>query len=323
MPLPSRRPRALAVLTGAWLLALAGIGLLVGAQVLGGLLTGSSLWSVLLLTGVLALVFGYLSYRFNTNRLLSRLNVTPLSQAHAPRIHASVDRLTNRMNIDRPEVYVARLGQPNAFALGSGTLVIDQSLIRLLTPAELEGVLAHELAHLEGHDSLLRTLTTSLLRTLTALVLVVVVPFVVVVSMVCWGLSLVVGRPVRGPNSVGTGLRHGLHRLVMSLIVAPTLALQAYARRREYAADDRAVAVLDDPLALARALKKIQRASEPGWGLFSWLLPNRQRTRERTRLEQAFASHPPTDERVNRVREAATATGSNHGSGRWRHVEIN
>jgi heat shock protein HtpX len=150
MPLPSRRPRALAVLTGAWLLALAGIGLLVGAQVLGGLLTGSSLWSVLLLTSVLALVFGYLSYRFNTNRLLSRLNVIPLSQAHAPRIHASVDRLTNRMNIDRPEVYVARLGQPNAFALGSGTLVIDQSLIRLLTPAELEGVLAHELAHLEG-----------------------------------------------------------------------------------------------------------------------------------------------------------------------------
>ena len=323
MSVSSRRPRGLAILTGVGLLALAGIGVLVGSQMLSTLLAGSSLWSVLLLTGVLALVFGYLSYRFNTNRLLSRLNVTPLSQAHAPRIHASVDRLTNRMNIDRPEIYVARLGQPNAFALGSGTLVIDQSLIRLLTPAELEGVLAHELAHLEGYDSLLRTLTTSLLRTLTALVLVVVVPFAVVVSMVCWGLSLVVGRPVRGPNSVGTGLRHGLHRLVMSLIVAPTLALQAYARRREHAADDRAVAVLDDPLALARALKKIQRASEPGWGLFSWLLPNRQRTRERTRLEQAFASHPPTDERVNRVREAATATGSNHGSGRWRHVEIN
>ena len=108
----------------------------------------------------------------------------------------------------------------------------------------------------------------------------------------------------------------------MSLIVAPTLALQAYARRREYVADDRAVAVLDDPLALAWELKKIQRASEPGWGLFSWLLPDRQRT-ERTRLERAFASHPPTDERVDRVREAATATGSNPGSGRWRHVEIN
>jgi heat shock protein HtpX len=322
MSVSSRRPRGLGILTGVGLLALAGIGVLVGSQMLSTLLARSSLWSVLLFTGVLTLGFGYLSYRLNTKRLLSHLNMAPLSQARAPRIHASVDRLTNRMNIGRSDVYTARLGQPNAFALGSGTLVIDQSLIRLLTPAELEGVLAHELAHLEGYDSLLRTLATSLLRTMTALVLVVLVPFVVVVSMACWGLSLVVGRPLRGPDSVGSGLRRGLHRLVMGLIVAPTLALQAYARRREYAADERAVAVLDDPLALARALKKIQRASEPGWGLFSWLLPDRQRT-ERTRLERAFASHPPTDERVDRVREAATTAGSSPGSARWRHVEIN
>lgn len=52
----------------------------------------------------------------------------------------------------------------------------------------------------------------------------------------------------------------------MGLVVAPTLALQAYARRREYAADERAVAVLDDPFALAQALEKIQRTNEPGGG---------------------------------------------------------
>lgn len=323
MSLSSHRPRTLAVLTGVWLLALAGVGLLIGSRVLGALLTGGSLPSVLLLTGVLALVFGYLSYRLNTKRLLAHLDVAPLSQARAPRIHASVDRLTNRMNIDRPDVYVARLGHPNAFALGSGTLVIDHSLIRLLTPAELEGVLAHELAHLEGYDSLLRTLATSLLRTVTALVLVVLVPLMVVVSMVCWGLSLVTGRPLRGSGSVGSSLRRELHRLVMGLIGAPTLALQTYARRREYAADERAVTVLDDPLAFARALEKIQRTNERGWGLFSWLLPDRDRRTERTRLERAFASHPPTDERVNRVREAANASGSSTGSGRWRHIEIN
>ena len=315
MSVSSRRPRGLAVLLGTWLLAIAGIGVLVGSQLLGALLAEGTLPSVLVFTGGLALVFGYLSYRANTNRLLSRLDVAPLTTAHAPNIHASVDRLTRRMDVNRPEVYVTRLGQPNAFALGNGTLVIDQSLIRLLTPAELEGVLAHELAHLEGYDSLLRTLATSLLRTVTALVLVVVVPFVVTVSIACWGLSLVMGRPVRGPDSIGSGLRSGLHRLVMSLVVMPTLALQAYARRREYAADYRAVAVLDDPLALARALKKIQRANEPGRGLLSWLLPNRQHT-ERTRMERAFASHPPTDERVERVREAATAARAGAGSGR-------
>lgn len=109
----------------------------------------------------------------------------------------------------------------------------------------------------------------------------------------------------------------------MGLIVAPTLALQAYARRREYAADERAVAVLDEPLAFARALEKIQRASESDWRLFSWLFSDHQRTKERTPLERAFASHPPTAERVDRVREAANAAGPTRGSGRWRHIDIN
>jgi heat shock protein HtpX len=315
----SSRPRGLAILAGVGLVVFAGIGLLVSVQLLGILLTGSSLWSVLLIAGVLALVFGYLSYRMSSKRLLSRLNVAPLSEARAPEIHASTDRLTGRMGIDRPDIYLARLGQPNAFALGSGTLVIDHSLVRLLTPAELEGVLAHELAHLEGHDSLLRTLATSLLRTVTALMLVVLVPLVVVVSMGCWGLSLVVGRPLRGSDSVGSGLRHGMNRLVMGLLVAPTLALQAYARRREYAADDRAVAVIDEPLAFARALEKIQRANDPGWGLLSLFFQTQKHQNERTRLERAFASHPPTDERISRVQEAANASGSS----RWRHIEIN
>jgi heat shock protein HtpX len=227
------------------------------------------------------------------------------------------------MGIDRPDVYIARLGQPNAFVLGSRTLVIDHSLVRLLTPAELEGVLAHELAHLEGYDSLLQTLAMSVLRMVTTLMLVVVLPFVAVVSLGCWGLSLLVGRPVRGPSSVGSGVRRGMVRIVIGLLIAPTLVLQAYSRRREYAADRRAVTVLDEPLALARALEKIQRANEPGWGLFSWVFSTRDRRTDRTPLERAFASHPPTDERVSRVREAATTAGTSDEANRWHHVEIN
>ena len=322
MSVSTRRPRGLAVLVGAWLLALAGVGVLVGSQLLGSVLAGGTLPSLLLFAGGLALLFGYLSYRTNTQRLLARHDISQLPEARAPRIHASVDRLTRRMAVDRPAVYSGHLGQPNAFALGSDTLVIDRSLAQLLTPAELEGVLAHELAHLEGYDSLVRTVATSLLRTMAALVLVVVVPVAIVVSLGCWGLSLIVGRPIGGPESVGSGLRDGLKRLVMGLIVAPTLVLQAYARRREYAADQRAVAVLDDPLALARALEKIQRASDPDWGLFSWLLPSRDRDRERSPIERALASHPPTDERVDRVREAAKAAGTRHDN-RWRDIGFN
>ncbi|WP_264782720.1 M48 family metalloprotease [Haladaptatus sp. T7] len=323
MSVPSRRPRGLAVLVGAWLLVLAGVTVLLGSRMVGVLLSSTSLPSVLLFAGGSALVFGYVSYRMSTKRLLVGLNTTPLSDVRAPSIHASIERLTRRMSIDRPEVYIARLGQPNAFALGSRTLVIDYSLVRLLTPAELEGVLAHELAHLEGYDSLLQTLAMSLLRMVASLALVVVLPLVMVTSLACWGLSLIMGRPVRGPDSVGSGVRRGLTGLVMGLLVAPTVVLQAYSRRREYAADRRAVSVLDEPLSFARALEKIQRANEPGGGLLSWFFPVRDRRTEQTPLERAFASHPPTDERVRRVREAAKAAETSQEAGQWHRVEVN
>ncbi|UPM45139.1 M48 family metalloprotease [Halocatena salina] len=318
----TRRPRGLAILVGVGLLALAGVGVLVGVQMIGALLTSSSLPSVLLFAAGISLIVGYLSYRMSSTRLLSHLHATPLSDASAPGIHASLDRLTHKMHIDWPDVYVAHLDQPTAFALGSGTLVIDRSLTRLLTPAELEGVLAHELAHLEGYDSLLRTLAASLLRMIATLVLMVVLPAVAVVCLSCWGLSLILGRPVRGPHSVGSGLRGALLRIVMGVVLAPTLALQAYSRRREYAADKRAVAVLDEPLALARALETIQRANKP-LEAFSWLFPSREQKVERTPLERALASHPPTDERISRVREAARIGKRNDDAEQWRRIEIN
>ena len=321
MAASSRRPRGLAILVGAWLLVLAGVVVLVGSRPIRTLLAIADLPAMLLFAGASALVFGYVSYRMSTKRLLERLDVTPLSEIRSPGIQASIDRLTHRMGIERPDVFIARLGQPNAFALGSGTLVIDYSLVRLLAPAELEGVLAHELAHLEGYDGLLQTLAMILLRMVATLVLVVVLPVMVVVSLGCWGLSLIAGRPVRGPTSVGSGVRRGLGRVVVGLFVAPTLVLQAYSRRREYAADRRAVSVLDEPLALARALEKIQRANEPS-GLFSWLFPTRDRREDRTPLERAFASHPPTDERVSRVREAAKSALTTHEASQWHHIEV-
>jgi heat shock protein HtpX len=312
--------RAVAVLAGLWLLVSAvGVAVL-GFRLLGALFTAPGLLSTLALVVVFSLALGYLSYRFGASRLLARIDAAPLTEAQAPRVHASLDTLAERMALDRPALYVSHLGQPNAFAIGSDTLVVDRSLGRLLTPDELEAILAHELAHLEGHDSLVRTVANSLIRTLTGIALFVCVPAVLFLTIACWGLSLLSGRPIRGPDSVGYGLRDTARRLVMSLLTAPTAALRAYSRRREYAADDRAVAVLDDPLALARALGTIQRATEPGFGLLSWLLPD---DREPTRAERAFATHPPTDERIERVRAAARDRRADPSSGGAHRIEIN
>jgi heat shock protein HtpX len=312
----SRQPRILAILLGAWLLALAGGSVFLGPRMIGILFTGTDLLVAFLLASGVALVFGYLNYRTSTRRFLSRFEMVPLSSVRAPGLHTSIERLKRQMNVDHPDVYLARLNQPNAFALGDRTLVIDYSLVRLLTPAELEGVLAHELAHLEHSDGLSQTLAMSLLQTVSTLILLLLLPFFAVVSLSCWGLSLILGRPVRGHDSVGSGLRRGFGRIIRGLLIAPVLAVQAYSRRREYAADRRAVAVLDDPVAFARALRKIQRATEPDRGLFSWLFPSRERQRNQTPLEQALDSHPPTDERIRRVHEAAAAGKRDGSSGR-------
>jgi len=135
--------RVVAALAGVWLLATAGAVVVFGYRVLGALVTGGSLPTLLVAVGVFALLVGYLSYRSGAKRLLSRLDAVALPRERAPMVHASLDRLAERMRTDRPELYTVNLGQPNAFVLGRDALVVDRSLVRLLGPAELEAILAH------------------------------------------------------------------------------------------------------------------------------------------------------------------------------------
>jgi heat shock protein HtpX len=132
--------------------------------------------------------------------------------------------------------------------------VIDGSLFRLLTAAELEAIVAHELSHLKGRDSLVKTLGYSLVRTATGLVWFVFLPVALLVGGVARAVALLrdddpvaVRRRIRTADAMVTGM-------VVVCLFLLTAVVQAYSRRREYAADDRA-ARATDPLALARALE--------------------------------------------------------------------
>lgn len=105
----------------------------------------------------MSLILGYLTYRGGTSRLLVQTNARELAPENAPQLFERFDRLCQRMEIERPPLLVAELGEPNAFAVGDvreGAIVISDSLFRLLTRDELTAVLAHELGHLEARDSL-------------------------------------------------------------------------------------------------------------------------------------------------------------------------
>lgn len=286
---------------GAGVLAVyvgAGLG---GAYVLAWLATDPpSLWllGVTLVVGVL--VGGLLSYRYGTTRLLAGIDAVALPRWRAPEVHRRVDGLSEAMDIDAPSLMLADLGAPNALSVGGpreNVVVIDRRLLDLLTTDELAGIVAHELAHIQRRDALVKTLAVSVVRALAGALFVLVLPATLVVAGVARASTWFAGRPHRSPD-VAAVVGIGVQAFVGAALSLLTLGLLAYSRRREFLADRRAVEVTGDPAALARALAKIHRAATPRWRLRSILTIHGD---ERSGLRRLLSTHPPVEERIDRL----------------------
>ncbi|MDL5360530.1 M48 family metallopeptidase [Halalkalicoccus sp. NIPERK01] len=290
------------------------LAVLLGFLVLGGYLGAASLvyrglivvvggFDPLALVAALVggtLLSGYLSYRLGPAGLLRSLDARPLERDRAPGLHRRIDALAGSMDLESPSVFVASLGAPNALAMGSsrrGSLVLDVGLFRLLSADELTAILAHELAHLENDDGLVRALASASVQTLLGVALVVAAPLALALTGIGYGLALITGRR----DNLALRVRAALGAGVGLAVFAVTALARARSRRREFAADDRAAAVTGDPLALARALRRIERASQPRIGPFRVPIE-----REEGPLERVLSTHPATDERVERLAERAT-----------------
>ncbi|GAB3674784.1 M48 family metallopeptidase [Halopiger thermotolerans] len=260
-----------------------------------------------------SLVVGYLSYRFGRSQLLSQLEAVELPRSEAPTLYRRLDGLAERMDVEPPTVMVARLPTPNAFALGSatgGVVVLDRSLFRLLSLAELEALIAHELAHLEGYDAFVQTLAYSVCRTIAGLAVLVLLPALLLVGGLARSVAWARGRPRAWPETVFGRVVRWTERGVAVALLAFTALVRAHSRRRELAADDRAAEVTGDPLALARALRRIQRVADTRRGLLSPLYVHTDEEETWTRL---FSTHPSTDDRIERLVDRARESG---GTGR-------
>jgi heat shock protein HtpX len=288
------------------LLALVGVTVLFGyAAAAGVVLLGLyALFSLdvdvqtaLAVAAAVTLALGYLSYRFGTARVLAELRAVPLSPRRAPGAYRRLQRLADRMGIDPPTLYVARMAAPNAVSLGgpSGAVVLDDALFRILDAEEFEAVLAHELAHIERRDSLLQTLASTVGRTLVGFLAVLVLPAALLAHGFSRLLAWASGAPGRRS---GPAVHERVGRVVLVAVVVLTLLVRAHARQREFAADDRAVEVTGNPGKLASALRKLQRAREPR-GLLG-LLYRRETDRNARRW---LSTHPAFDERIERLRE--------------------
>jgi heat shock protein HtpX len=267
--------------------------------------------TALVVAGV-TVAFGYASYQLGTAAVLRSLGARELSRERAPELHRRLDELSADLGVDPPTLCVARMEAPNAMALGGpsdGVVVLDASLFRLLSVRELDAILAHELAHVRNRDGLVSTLGATLVSTVAGLLGLALLPAMLLAAGAARGLALVRGQSYDDIQRATVRARTAVGSLAVVLLFGLTLALRAHSRRRELAADDTAAALTGDPRALASALSRIQRAAAATGPLSSLYIHGD----ERGTVTRLLATHPPMEERIERLEERATTRERERG----------
>jgi heat shock protein HtpX len=260
---------------------LAALGQLVGGQ-------GGFVFAL-----VIAGVMNFVAYFASAQIALRSYGAQVVTAQQAPRLYALVDRLRQRAGLPMPRVAVAPHAQPNAFATGRNpehaVVCVTQGLLDTVNEAELEGVIAHELAHVKHRDMLLMTVTATLAAA---------------ISHLAYMAMFMGGRnDDEGGNPIA-----GLAMVILAPIAAMLIQL-GIGRTREFKADAGGAEISGQPLALASALKKLDAAAhrvpmrvEPAMAPLAQVNPL---AAHGSAIFKLFSTHPPTAERVARLEAIA------------------
>ena len=248
----------------------------------------------------IALVINGVAYWFSDRLALASARAREVSPAEAPMLYRLADRLAAEYRVPRPKVYVSPDPSPNAFATGRNpshaAICVNEGLLRILDEEELYGVLAHEFAHVRNRDILISSVVAVLAGTIT-----------LIANVAQWGL-IFGGYGGRDERDQGAG---GAIVGLLTVILAPIAALLiqlAVSRSREYQADRTGAEVSGDPLALACALRKLERAtqvvpSQTAHPAFAHLYIVNPLSGQA--LSNLFSTHPPIEERIHRLEDMA------------------
>src|SRR5438876_1502432 len=202
----------------------------------------------MILALVFAAVMNFVAYFFSDKIALAMYRAQPVTREELPRAYAAVERLTQKIGIPMPKIYVIPSESPNAFATGRNpshaSVAVTHGILGLLTDEELEGVLAHELGHVNNRDILISSVAATLAGAIS-----------MVASMGRW--AMIFGGYGRNDRSErGGGGLGGLLMLIVAPIAASMIQL-AVSRSREYEADATGAHFTGNPYALASALQKL------------------------------------------------------------------
>ena len=267
------------------------LGLLTGVLVAAGRLLGGA--EGMVLAFVFATLMNFGAYWFSDKVLLRMYGARQIGPHDAPEIWAMVDELSRRAGLPMPKVYLLPQEGANAFATGrnpaNAAVAVTSGILRILSPSELRGVLAHEVAHIKNNDILIGTLAATMAGAISMLA-----------NMAQWSMIFGGGR---SDEDRGGGIG-----AIATMLIAPlaaTLIQLAISRSREYAADATGAELAGSGVPLANALLRLERSSEhiptdaspstahmfivaPFTGGGIWSL---------------FRTHPRTEDRVKRLME--------------------
>lgn len=247
-----------------------------------------------------AVLFNFGMYFFSDRIALASAKAKPIPANELPNVHSIVSSLAQREQMPMPDVYLIDSEQPNAFATGrspkKAAVAVTTGLLEVLDNRELEGVLAHELAHVKNRDVLIATIAATLAAALSLLA-----------RIAFWGN--LGGRR----NNNGVGVIIGLVAMIV-VPMAAALVQMAISRSREFEADRDGAAATGSPLALASALEKISNGTartpmnvNPAVSQLFIADPLKAfgRSGRAGQMRKMFSTHPPVHERIARLEKMA------------------
>ncbi len=261
---------------------------------LGYYFFGSTSGAMMML--VFAAVSNFLMYFFSGKMVLRMYGAKVVTPNEAPDLYAMVDRLRQRAGLPMPTVAIAPHAQPNAFATGRNpehaVVCVTEGIMGLLSKDELEGVVAHELAHIKNRDMLLQTIAAT---------------FAAAISHLAFIGMFMGGRDDDDRNPLG-----GILMMILAPIAASIIQM-AISRQREFKADAVGAQICGKPLSLASSLQKLEAGAarmpmriEPAAAPLAQVNPFGPRVGGMMKL---FSTHPPTAERVARLHAMAAGVG--------------
>lgn len=251
--------------------------------------------SGMLMALVLALVMNGGSYWFSDKIALSMTGAKPLTRNDNIEIYNMVERLTANAGIPMPRLYITDSTQPNAFATGRNpkhsAVAVTQGLLNILNYEELEGVIAHELAHIKNRDVLISTIAAVMAGVITTMA-----------NWAQWALMFGMGN---SDEEEGSGFLASLPLIILGPIAA-MLVQMAVSRSREYLADSTGARIAGHSRGLSNALLKLDQASrvvpmDVNPAVSHMFIVNPLSAK---RLMNLFSTHPTIEDRVRRLQNS-------------------